>query len=79
MTPVWRFFALIDGAPFEIETITNVNDSKQIEDAYKTLLDAYHDGAISAQDRRVISRSIYELTGVNARSLLSPSRLIGNA
>ena len=79
MKQVWRFFTEIRGRFFEIETITDPKDRKQAEDAYKTLFDAYHDGEIGAEDRREIFRSIYELTNIKAREVISLDRLRGIA
>ena len=67
------------GMPFEIETITDPNDRKQAEDAYKTLFDAFHDGEISASDRRLLFHEIYRLTKIKARNVISIERLRGKA
>ncbi len=77
MEQIFRFFTEINGMPFEIETITDTKDRKQAEDAYKTLFDAYHDGEISAEDRRGIYREIYNLTRIKARDVISVKRLRG--
>mgnify|MGYP001576366519 CR=1 FL=1 len=44
---------------------------------HQTLFDAYHDGEISAEDRRGIYREIYNLTRIKARDVISVKRLRG--
>ena len=44
---------------------------------HQTLFDAYHDGEISAPDRRMLYHSIYDVTGIKVRDVISVKRLRG--